>query len=65
MGNMYSDISKKEQLSFCLWSVKKDLEILEDFLGFFQLTNIKNETIVNAVKDALLIFNFQFENWRG
>lgn len=59
---MCSDISNKEQLSFCLQCVKKNLEILEDFLGFFQPINIKNEMIVNAVKDALLIFNFQFEN---
>ena len=59
---MYSDISNKEQLSFCLRPLKKNLEILEDFLSFLRLTNIKNETIVNTVKDALLIFNFQFEN---
>ena len=65
MGDEYTDISIKEQPSFCLRSVKEKLEVQEDFLGFCQLTNIKSEMIVNAIKDALLRFNLQLQNWRG
>ena len=34
-------------------------------VGFYQFTNIKSETIVNAIKDALLRFNLQPENCKG
>ena len=61
----YTDISSKEQLSLCLPSVKEDLEVQEDFLAFYQLTNMKSETIANAIKDALFRFNLQLENCRG
>ena len=52
-------------ISFCLRSVNENLEVQEDFLDFYQLTNIKSETIVNAIKDILLGFNLQLENCRG
>ena len=65
MVDEYTDVSNKEQLSFCLRSVNENLEVQEDFLGFYQLTNIKSETIVNAIKDILLRFNLQLENCRG
>ena len=51
MGNEYTAISNKEQLSLCLRSVKENLKVQEDFLG--------------SVKDALLRFNLQLENCRG
>ena len=65
MGNEYTGITNKEQLSLCLWFVKENLEVQKDFLGFYQLTNIKSKTIVNAIKDVLLRFNLQLENCRG
>ena len=64
-GDEYTDISNKEQLSLCLPSVKEDLEVQEDFLTFYQLRNMKSETIANAIKDALFRFNLQLENCRG
>ena len=65
IGHKYTDISNKEQLSLCLQSVKEVLELQEDFLGFYQLTNIKSESIVNVIKDTLLTFNLQLEKCRG
>ena len=65
MGENYSDISSKEQLSLSLRSVKENLEAREDFLEFCQLTVRKSETTVNAVKDALLRFNLRLNNCRG
>ena len=59
MGDKYTEISNKEQLSLCLQFGKEDLEVQEDFLGFYQLTNIKTETIVNVKKVPLLIFPSQ------
>ena len=50
MGNEYMDVSNKEQLSICLGSVKENLEVQENFLGFYQLTSIKSEVIVMLSK---------------
>ena len=55
MVNDYTDISNKEQV-LCLRFAKENLEIQEDFIDFYQLTNIKGQTIVNAIKDALHLF---------
>ena len=55
MVDDYTDISNKEQV-LCLRSAKENLEIQEDFIDFYQLTNIKGQTIVNAIKDALHLF---------
>ena len=59
IDNEYTDISTKEHLSLCLRSVKENLNVQQDFLGFYFLTNIKSETIVNTIKDTYLdlIFN--------
>ena len=65
MGDEYSEISNKELLSLCLLSVKENLEVQKNFSGFYQSTNIKSETTVNAIKAALFIFNLQLENCRG
>ena len=55
MVNDYTDISNKEQV-LCLRFAKENLEIQEDFIDFYQLTYIKGQTIVNAIKDALHLF---------
>lgn len=64
MDHEYTDYSKKEQLSLYLRSVKENLEVQEDFLRFYQLKNVKSETIFNGIKDDLLIFSFQIKNCR-
>jgi len=54
-----TDVSNTEQLSFCVRSVDEDLNVDEDFLGFYEIDNIRSETIGNAIKD---IFTEVFSN---
>ena len=65
MADEYTDISNLEQLSICLRTVSDNLEIQEDFLGFYELTNIKSDTIVQAIEDILLRLCLSLENCRG
>ena len=54
MAEEYTDISNLEQLSMCLRTVTDDLEIEENFLGFYELNDIKSDSIVHAIKDIIL-----------
>ena len=65
MADEGTDVSNIEQLSFCTRSVDDDLNVSEDFMGFYELKNIKSETIVNAIKDILLRYHLSLENCRG
>ena len=60
-----TDCSNLEQLSFDTRTVDDDLEIHEDFLGFYEVDNIKSATIVAAIKDILLRFNLSLDFCRG
>ena len=62
MADEGTDVSNIEQLSFCTRSVDDDLNISEDFMGFYELKNIKSETIVNAIKNILLRSYLSLEN---
>ena len=57
-----TDISKSEELSFCVRTVDENLEAFEDFLGFHQLENIISDVIVRVIKDILLRLNLSLEN---
>ena len=46
-------------------TVDEKLNVKEDFLGFYELDNIRSSTIVNAIKDVLHIFNLNLEDCRG
>ena len=61
MADKYTDITNKEQLSFCIRTVDNNLEVKEDFLGFYELENIKSVTVMNAIKDILLRFNLSLQ----
>ena len=52
----YTDVSNKEQLSFCILWIDGDLCLVEDFLGYYELPNINSDTIVVAIKDSLMCF---------
>ena len=65
MGDEYTNITNKEQFSFCIRAVDDNLEVKEDFLGFYELENIKSVTVVNAIKDILLRFHLSFQYCRG
>ena len=60
-----TDKSNKEQLSFCVRTVADSLKPVEEFLGFYELENIKSDTIVRVIKDVMLRLNIQLENCRG
>ena len=40
----YTDVSNKEQLSFCIRWINENLCLVEDFLGYYELPNIKSYT---------------------
>ena len=65
MADEYTDISNLEQLSMCLRTVTDDLEIEENFLGFYELNDIKSDSIVHAIKDIILRSNLSIQNCRG
>ena len=43
----YTDISNKEQLTFCLRSSDESFNEHEDFLAFYDVPNTKSDTIVS------------------
>lgn len=65
MGDEYTDISNKEQLSVCIRTVNNDLEVEENFLGFYEINDIKSDTIVDAIKDVLLRCQLELSMCRG
>ena len=65
MGDKYTDISNLEQLSMCLRTVSDNLEIQEDFLGFYELNNINSNSTVHAIKDVLLRSNISLQSCQG
>ena len=65
MCDEYTDLSNEEQLSICVRWVDDNLEAHEDFLGYYQIHNIKSNTIVSAIKDALVRFELPLTNLRG
>ena len=60
-----TDCSNLEQLSFNTHIADDELEVHEDFLGFYEIENIKSDTIVSAIKDVLLRFNLSLDLCRG
>ena len=62
IANEGTDVSNKEQLSFCLRSVDENLNAFEDFTGFYQLENTKSHTIVHVIKDILIRMNLSLGN---
>ena len=61
----YTDISNKEQLTLCLRWIDESFEVKEDFFGFYELENIKSDTIVAAIRDILLRTQISLDNCRG
>ena len=53
IADEYTDISNKELLSMCFRWIK-DLRVHEDFVGYYELPDIKSDTIVTVIKDSLI-----------
>ena len=49
----YTDISNTKQLTFCLRWVDESFNEHEDFLGIYEVPNIKTDTIVSTVRDIV------------
>ena len=60
----YSDVSNKEQLSFCVRWIEENLKVIEDFLGYYELPNIQSDTIVAAIEDSVIRFELPLQNLR-
>ena len=65
MCDEYTDVSNKEQFTFCMHWVSNDLEISEKFLGFYEIRDIKSSTIVTVMKDILLKYQLNLDMCRG
>ena len=61
----YTDISNREQLTLCLRWTDDDLKAHEGFIGFYEIPDIKAETITSAIKDALIRLQLSLDNCRG
>ena len=46
------------------YTVNNDLNIHENFLGFYEIPNLKSKTIVSVIKDALIRMQFPLNNCR-
>ena len=60
MVDEYTDISNLEQLSMCLKTVSDDFQ--EDFHGFYELSDLKSDSIVHTIKDVLLRSNLSLQS---
>ena len=65
MCDEYTDTSNKEQLSLCTRWIDDELNANEDFLEFYQLTNIKSDTIVKAITDRLTRLSLPISDLKG
>ena len=61
----YTDCSNKMLLTFCLRWVTDNLDVFEDFMGFYEIPDIKSSTIVSVIKDIMIRFQLQFDKCRG
>lgn len=60
-----ADISRMEQVSFCIRYVNDQLDIKEQFIGFYETNNTRSETLYNIFKDILIRCQLDIENIRG
>ena len=65
MADKTSDSSNAEQLVICLLWVDNNLETHEDFLGLYSLSDLRADTMTNAIKDVFLRFDLPFSKVRG
>ena len=61
----YTDLANKEQISFCIRWADYLFNSYEEFLEFYEIHNIKSDTIVKAIKDIFIHFELELDNCRG
>jgi len=65
MADEYTDISNKELLSLCFRWIDESLDVHKDFLGYYELPDIKSQTIVTAIKDSLIRMQLPLQDLRA
>ncbi len=65
MSDESTDASNREQLVICIRWVDSNLEAHEEFIGLYKLDNIKANSIVAAIRDALIRLNLAMSKCRG
>ena len=54
-----------EQLVICIRWIDRSLEPHEDMIGFYQIEDIKSETLFKSIKDALNRMDISLTDCRG
>jgi hypothetical protein len=62
--NEKTDISNKNLATICLRTVDNNLKVSEGFMGFYHVANMKSDSIVVVIKDALTWFALKLDNFR-
>ena len=65
MADEYTDVSNKEQFTFCIRWVTDGLEVMEKFLGFYEIPNINSGTLVSVIKDIFIWYHLNPDQLRG
>ena len=58
-------MSNNEQLVICFCLVDDELQVHEEFIGLYSVTDTSAQTLVAVIKDCLLRLNLQFNRCRG
>ena len=64
VADKYTDISNKELLSTCFRWIN-DLRVHKDFVGYYELPDIKSDTIVTSIKDSLIRMHLSLNDLRA
>ena len=65
MTDEMTDITNKELCTVCIRWVDKNLELFEDFIGFWQVSSIDANTLVSVIRDVMLRMNLSINKCRG
>ena len=65
IADEYTDISNKEHLTLCLRWVDNNFDPHEDFIGFYNIPNIKSDTIASVIKDIIIRVCLSLDQCRG
>ena len=65
MSDECTDASNREQLVICIRWVDSNLEAREEFIGLYKIDNIQADTIVAAIRDALIRLNLALGKCHG
>ena len=65
MADEVTDCSNQEQFLICFIWVDKDFNTHENFIGIYDVNNIKADSLVTVTKDVLIRLNIPLSNARG